>query len=155
MRAMKKFLRFADLKAAGIANSWPMLRHRIERDGFPRGRLLGPNTRAWTEEEIDAWLASRPTAPKPGLPRSRRPGHDARMDTSGNMEAEEFERARLALALTQTEMARLLGIGQRAIRRWEAGTDEVPINISALLRLMIKDKLSAAEVYKLATGEDW
>jgi predicted DNA-binding transcriptional regulator AlpA len=57
-----KFLRFADLKAAGIVNSWAMLRRRIERDGFPVGRMLGPNTRAWSEDEVEAWIASRPTA---------------------------------------------------------------------------------------------
>jgi predicted DNA-binding transcriptional regulator AlpA len=67
-----KFLRFADLKAAGIINSWPMLRRRIERQGFPEGRMLGPNTRVWSEEEIELWLASRPTAKKPD-PRKRKP----------------------------------------------------------------------------------
>jgi predicted DNA-binding transcriptional regulator AlpA len=67
-----KFLRFADLKTAGIINSWPMLRRRIERDGFPAGRMLGPNTRAWTEDEILAWLDGRPTARKAG-PRGGRP----------------------------------------------------------------------------------
>jgi predicted DNA-binding transcriptional regulator AlpA len=69
-----KFLRFADLKAAGIVASWPMLRRRIERDGFPPGRMLGPNTRAWSEAEIDAWLRSRPTAgPAPrGVAKARR-----------------------------------------------------------------------------------
>jgi predicted DNA-binding transcriptional regulator AlpA len=65
-----KFLRLADLKAAGIINSWPMLRRRIERDDFPPGRMLGPNTRAWTETEIENWLATRPTGKKP-TPRRR------------------------------------------------------------------------------------
>ena len=59
---MMKFLRFSDLKAAGIISSWPMLKRRIERDGFPCGRMLGENTRAWTEAEIEAWLKSRPAA---------------------------------------------------------------------------------------------
>ena len=67
-----KFLRFADLKAAGIITSWPMLRRRIEKDGVPEGRLLGPNTRAWTESEIETWLNGRPTARKTG-PRGGRP----------------------------------------------------------------------------------
>jgi predicted DNA-binding transcriptional regulator AlpA len=62
---MIRFLRFADLKALGIVRSWPMLRRRIDRDGFPRGRMLGPNTRVWSEKEIDDWLSSRPTASKP------------------------------------------------------------------------------------------
>jgi hypothetical protein len=67
-----KFLRYADLKADGIITSWPMLRRRIEKDGFPPGRLLGPNTRAWSEVEIENWLNGRPTARKAG-PRGGRP----------------------------------------------------------------------------------
>jgi hypothetical protein len=67
-----KFLRFADLKARGIINSWPMLRRRQDHDGFPSGRLLGPNFRVWTEDEIEAWLASRPTEKKPAPPRARK-----------------------------------------------------------------------------------
>jgi Prophage CP4-57 regulatory protein (AlpA) len=55
-----KWLRFADLKARGIITSRPMLLRRIEHDGFPPGRMLGANTRAWPENEIDAWLESRP-----------------------------------------------------------------------------------------------
>jgi Prophage CP4-57 regulatory protein (AlpA) len=71
---MSKFLRFADLKDRGIVTSWPMLRRRIERDGFPLGRMLGPNTRAWSEAEVEAWIKSRPTAgPAPrGAAKSRR-----------------------------------------------------------------------------------
>jgi predicted DNA-binding transcriptional regulator AlpA len=61
-------LRFRDLKARGIANSWTMLKLRIERDGFPPGRMIGPNSRAWSEEEIDQWFKSRPIA-GPGAPR--------------------------------------------------------------------------------------
>ena len=49
-----------DLKERGIVTSWPALKRKIDREGFPIGFLLGPNTRAWTEEEITDWLASRP-----------------------------------------------------------------------------------------------
>src|SRR5262249_33889325 len=59
---MTNLLRFRDLKTRGIANSWTMLRLRIERDGFPPGRMIGPNSRAWSEEEIDDWYRARPTA---------------------------------------------------------------------------------------------
>jgi predicted DNA-binding transcriptional regulator AlpA len=55
------FLGFKDLQSRGIIRSWPMLRRRIENDGFPVGRMLGPNQRAWTEAEVEAWLKSRPT----------------------------------------------------------------------------------------------
>ena len=61
---MIRMLRFADLKARGIVNNWVTLRGWIEREGFPAGTLLGPNTRVWPEQEIADWIASRPTAPK-------------------------------------------------------------------------------------------
>jgi hypothetical protein len=57
-----KWLRFADLRERGIINSWPMVRRRVQFDGFPPGRKFGPNTRVWSEDEVDAWLRSRPTA---------------------------------------------------------------------------------------------
>jgi Prophage CP4-57 regulatory protein (AlpA) len=59
---MTKLLRFRDLQARGIINNWPSLKARINRDGFPPGRMIGPNSRAWTEAEVDAWIKSRPTA---------------------------------------------------------------------------------------------
>jgi len=59
---MTVLLRFRDLKAHGIVNSWPMLKRRIERDGFPPGRMIGPNTRTWTEDEVDRWYEARPVA---------------------------------------------------------------------------------------------
>ena len=57
---MTVLLRYRNLKERGIANSWPQLKRMIELHGFPRGRLLSPNIRAWTEDEIGAWIASRP-----------------------------------------------------------------------------------------------
>ena len=59
-----KLLRFKDLQASGIARSWPMLRLRVRNDGFPTGFRLGGNSRAWREQDVEAWLASRPTGPK-------------------------------------------------------------------------------------------
>jgi predicted DNA-binding transcriptional regulator AlpA len=71
---MPKWLRFRDLKTRGLVKSWPMLKRRVERDGFPPGRMLGPNTRAWTEDEIEEYENSRPTAGPPprGAAKSRR-----------------------------------------------------------------------------------
>jgi predicted DNA-binding transcriptional regulator AlpA len=63
------YLRFKDLKSRGIVSNWVTLHNRIKSSNFPSGRLIGPNARAWTEEEIDEWLASRPTgkaAPRRG-----------------------------------------------------------------------------------------
>ena len=54
-------LRFADLKRRNIVRNYVTLGRWIEYEGFPPGRLLGPNTRVWRESEIDAWLDSRPT----------------------------------------------------------------------------------------------
>jgi predicted DNA-binding transcriptional regulator AlpA len=61
---MTSYIRFRDLKARGIVKSWPSLKHRINKFGFPPGRLIGPNSRAWTVDEIEGWIAKQPTAPK-------------------------------------------------------------------------------------------
>ena len=58
---MTTYLRFADLKTRGIVTNWVTLRNRIKSSNFPSGRLIGPNARGWSEQEIDDWLASRPT----------------------------------------------------------------------------------------------
>jgi hypothetical protein len=55
------FIKFADLKAAGIATNYCALRWLVERHGFPKGRWLGANTHVWTVDEVRDWLASRPT----------------------------------------------------------------------------------------------
>jgi hypothetical protein len=55
-------LRFADLKARGVVSNWVTLARWIEREGFPPGKRLGPNTRAWRDDEIEAWLETRPAA---------------------------------------------------------------------------------------------
>ena len=61
-----QFVRFRDLKARGIANSWAQLDNLIKKYGFPSGRMLGPATRVWDlEEEIEPWLAARPAAGPP------------------------------------------------------------------------------------------
>jgi len=55
-----KYLRFRDLKARGVVTNWVTLRRWQDHEGFPRGRLLGANTRCWAEDEIEAWIAGRP-----------------------------------------------------------------------------------------------
>ena len=59
---MTTLLRFSDLKARGLVSNWVTLRNWIEKQGFPPGQKIGPNTRAWTAESVEAWLASRPAA---------------------------------------------------------------------------------------------
>lgn len=61
---MTKLLRFADLKERRIVSNWQTLLRWIDSEDFPPGRKLGANTRVWTEEEIDGWIAARPVASK-------------------------------------------------------------------------------------------
>jgi hypothetical protein len=58
-----KFLRFCDLQDRGLVQSHAGLRHLQTHESFPLGRLLGPSTRVWTVDEVNEWLASRPTEP--------------------------------------------------------------------------------------------
>ena len=56
----KVLVRFKHLKERRIVENWPTLKRLQDKHNFPLGRLLGDNTRAWTEAEIDAWLDARP-----------------------------------------------------------------------------------------------
>lgn len=58
---MGSLLRFRDLKSRKIVSNHVTLKRWIDKEGFPPGRMLGPNTRVWYEVEVEAWLASRPT----------------------------------------------------------------------------------------------
>ena len=71
--ASGRLLRFADLKSRNIVKNWPTLLRWIQREGFPSGMLLGPNTRAWREADIEAWLASRDLRKPSGS--TRKPSH--------------------------------------------------------------------------------
>jgi predicted DNA-binding transcriptional regulator AlpA len=57
---MTAFIRFPDIQERGIAKSWAQLANLIKKRGFPRGRMIGANTRVWTPEEIDSWVADCP-----------------------------------------------------------------------------------------------
>jgi len=71
--AIVKHLRFPDLVDAGIVANRVTLGRLIKNNNFPPGRLLGQNTRAWTEPEVEAWLASRPVVRAPDVtPREQR-----------------------------------------------------------------------------------
>ena len=60
---IEKLLRFKDLKNQGVVTSWPQFRRMQEHYGFPAGRLLGMNIRAWTESEVKQWLTACPVEP--------------------------------------------------------------------------------------------
>ncbi len=53
------YLRFADLVARQIVNNRTTLSRWIKNYGFPPGVLIGPNTRAWTDDEIEAWQEAK------------------------------------------------------------------------------------------------
>ena len=62
-----RWLRFNDLKAAGVVNNWPQLKLLVQTENFPPGRLLSPNCRVWQDGEILAWLESRPVERRQAL----------------------------------------------------------------------------------------
>ena len=59
-----KLIRYNDLVAKGVVNSRMTLKRLIDTQGFPTGRLITPNSRAWDEEDVDAWIAERPIGRK-------------------------------------------------------------------------------------------
>lgn len=63
---MSNLLRFSDLVARNVVRNRTTLMRWIRDEGFPQPIRLGPNSVAWREEEIAAWLDSRrPTRPDP------------------------------------------------------------------------------------------
>ncbi len=52
-------LRFHDLKARGIVRNRMTLHRWQQNNGFPVGIKIGPNSVAWSEAEVTAWLAAR------------------------------------------------------------------------------------------------
>ncbi len=68
---MANYLRFEDLRQRGIVGNRVTLGNWIRDHGFPAGLLAGPNSRLWPEDEVEQWLASRPTAPKASSKRER------------------------------------------------------------------------------------
>lgn len=57
----RKLIRFRDLKARDIVRNWPTLKRWIDvpNVAFPPGFKMGLQTRAWFEDDIDAWLEER------------------------------------------------------------------------------------------------
>jgi predicted DNA-binding transcriptional regulator AlpA len=58
-RELPIFVRFGDIKAAGIATSWEQLYRLIDKQAFPVGVRLSPNVRAWRLDDIETWLDRR------------------------------------------------------------------------------------------------
>jgi hypothetical protein len=68
---LPRYVRFRDLRQAGICDNWEQLSNMIEDYGFPPGILLSPNVRAWDIEDVQHWLANRPTERKKVAPRKQ------------------------------------------------------------------------------------
>jgi predicted DNA-binding transcriptional regulator AlpA len=66
-----KLIRYNDLVARGVVASRMTLWRLIREYNFPEGKLITPNARAWDEAEVDAWIASRPTARKPSTRKTK------------------------------------------------------------------------------------
>jgi predicted DNA-binding transcriptional regulator AlpA len=60
-----RLIRYTDLVAKGVVNSRMTLKRLIDNQDFPPGILVTPNSRAWDEGEVDAWIGARPAARKP------------------------------------------------------------------------------------------
>jgi hypothetical protein len=58
---VSRLFRYKDLRKSGIVTNWVQLRRLQDLYGFPKGFLLSPQTRVWREDELDSWLAMRPT----------------------------------------------------------------------------------------------
>jgi predicted DNA-binding transcriptional regulator AlpA len=86
---MRKRLRYRDLVERGIVRNRPTLRNWIRDRGFPPGQLTGPNTRTWCEDEVQEYLDSRPSAPKPTPPigEGKRRGRAPRKPSTGTTAA--------------------------------------------------------------------
>jgi hypothetical protein len=82
-----KRLRYSDLKARGIVKNRMTLRNWILKYGFPPGQLTGPNTRTWGEDEVDQYVATRPTGPKPTPAVTRRRGRPRKDEQGTGVEA--------------------------------------------------------------------
>ncbi len=54
-----KLLRYPDLRERGIFRNRATLYRWIAAGQFPRGLKIGPNTRVWTEDEVNTWLRAQ------------------------------------------------------------------------------------------------
>lgn len=76
-------LRYADLKARKIVNNRPQLRRLQQLHGFPLGKMLSPNTRVWTEDEILHWFETRPVTEPDQWRGAARQKHERKQQEDG------------------------------------------------------------------------
>jgi predicted DNA-binding transcriptional regulator AlpA len=54
-----RYIRYPELHKQGIVSNRMTLYRWIRLHDFPKGILLGPNTRVWSEEEVSEWIKTR------------------------------------------------------------------------------------------------
>jgi predicted DNA-binding transcriptional regulator AlpA len=60
MSTRARILSFTDLQELDLVRCWPTLNRWIEKQGFPPGHIVG-RRRLWLEDDVLAWIRSRPT----------------------------------------------------------------------------------------------
>jgi predicted DNA-binding transcriptional regulator AlpA len=80
---MQRRLRYVDLLNLGVVRNRTTLQNWIHDRGFPVGQLTGPNTRTWSATEVQAWIDSRPSAPKPAPVVKGRRGRPPKVKCTG------------------------------------------------------------------------
>ena len=111
-----KLYSIKELACLGMSN-YPTLKRWQETQGFPIGRLLGKNTRVWTEEELLEWWNNRPTDPPenvkgpgavPPAPEARKPKppsvtHQDKRIGTGFQVSSEWEGCAMSSSNTQAQ----------------------------------------------------
>jgi hypothetical protein len=85
--AIPHFVRQDDLTERRISSDGRQTDYLIKHHGFPRGRMLSPLIRGWTEEEVTEWLASRPVKGHCYIPEAKRPRGRPRKTPSPDLTA--------------------------------------------------------------------
>lgn len=67
------------------------------------------------------------------------------------MTSNQFNAALAKLDLTQVAAARLLGVDPRTARHYAAGTRSVPVTVAMLLRLLLRGRITAADIERAKT----
>ena len=85
------FLRYNDLKARRIFQNRTTLRRWLAAGLFPQPILLGPNSLAWKQSDVEEWIAQRAKLPPVGSgrrdKRSARENPTAKTDRRGSSAA--------------------------------------------------------------------
>lgn len=68
------------------------------------------------------------------------------------MTPQQFRSTLDRLGLSQLGVGRLLGTGERTPRRWASGESEIPTHVAALLRLMLRGKITAEDIEAAKRG---